>query len=152
MAEDLEETNGTLDFDQFWGEYTQTPEGATEERVKILGEYYSLTVDVPMSLLVRSMTTDSGDVQGMSEIVDEMYGEGTLATWMEKGLSLKQLPIICAWSIARIQGRDMSFAEVAAQLKDFLGGDGKTSSDATGLPSNRVSRRAMEKGLKKSRK
>lgn len=148
MAE--EEENHTLDFDQFWGEYTQTPEGATTERVKILGKYYTLTVDVPMSLLVQSMSMDSKDIKGMSDLIDRLFGEGTLSAWLEKGMTLKQLPIICAWTIARIQGRKLSFADCASQLEEFMGGKEQISSESTGPPLNRATRRNMGKALKKS--
>lgn len=147
-----EEEDSTLDFDQFWGEYTQTPEGATTERVKILNDYYTLTVDVPMSLMVQSMTTDSRDIKGMSDLIDRLFGEGTLSTWLVKGMTIKQLPIICAWSIARIQGRKLSFADCAQQLEEFMGGKEPTSSGSTGPPLNRATRRSTEKALKKSGK
>jgi hypothetical protein len=148
----MAEEDSTLDFDQFWADHITKPGNETEQKVKILGEYYNLTVDVPFALLIQTMTTDSNDIQGMSEVIDRLYGEGTLAVWLSKGLSLKQLPIIAAWSIARIQGRDLSFEEVADQLKDFLGAGGLAPSNGTGPQLNRASRRAMAKDLKKSGK
>lgn len=145
----MSEENTTLDFDAFWAGHVEDPKNDLQKRVKILGEYYTLTSDVPFALMVQAMGTDSDDIEGMTMLVDELYGEGVLDQWLEKGMSLAQLPIIMAWSIARIQGRDLSFEEVASQLKEFLGGKAPASSKGTGLPLNRASKRAMAKGPKK---
>jgi hypothetical protein len=150
MADEIEE-NGTLDFDQFWADHLEKPDTETTKKIKIFGEYYTLIVDIPFSLLIQTMNTDSNDMVGMSQLVDQLYGEGTLQKWLDKGMSLQQLPILMAWSIARIQGREMSFEEVAAQLKEFMG-KGQISSDSIGPPLNRASRRATDKVLKKSGK
>jgi hypothetical protein len=146
---DSVEEKDTLDFDQFWASHVADPKANLQKRVKILGEYYTLTVDIPFELLIQAMATDSNDIEGMSMLVDELYGEGVLQTWLDKGMSLAQLPIIMAWSIARIQGRDLTFEQVAEQLQEFLGGKGKTSSKRTGPPLNRASRRATARALKK---
>lgn len=145
----MSEENTTLDFDAFWANHVANPESNLQKKVKILGEEYTLTADIPFELMVQAMSTDSDDVEGMSVLIDELYGEGTLQVWMDKGMSLAQLPIIMAWSIARIQGRDLTFEEVAKQLKDFLGGKAPASSKGTGRPLNRASRRATVKALKK---
>lgn len=117
--------NGTLDFDQFWEEWSPEEDPYLRKPIIIRGKEYHLTVDVEFNLLRRLAQADTSDIGVMKNLVDRLYGEGSFSQWIEDGLKLRQLPIILAWSMARIQGMDITFEEVATQLKEVFAGGKK---------------------------
>lgn len=121
--------DSTIDFDQFWEGYS---EGIPAEKIQIMGMTIQLRMDIPLKLLIQMGSTDSRDLSSMTELLSKLYGNEVFNQLLDKGLSLPQLPILMAWSIARIQGMEITFEEVAKQLKEVIRGKVLTSSNGIG--------------------
>lgn len=145
------EENDTLDFDQFWETYSEQ-DTSTRTTVKIKGRRVILNTDVPLALVNKLMSTDTDDLSGMSNLVGELFPdeEGLFDFWLANEITMRQIGVILAWCLARIQGRNITFEEVATQMSDFLADPELTQYALSGVPLNRASRRLMERQLKNS--
>jgi len=113
---DAELAEDTLDFDQFWA----SEKIKKQEKVKILGEWVIVPTDIPLAIEQRAQNTKVGDPTATKELLAALYGEGAYDEWVNRGLTLRQLTIIMAWSMLRIQGNKLSFAEVAEKMDEVM--------------------------------
>ena len=104
----------THDFDAFWASHGPT------EHVRIKGELVELPKDVPLWLVMRATDATTQDASEVRRMVGVLYGEDTLDRWTERGLGVRQLSVILAWTIARAQGSQITFAEAARRVEQVM--------------------------------
>jgi len=113
---DEELSEDTLDFDQFWS----NQKIKEQERVKILGGWVVVPTDIPLAIEQKAQNTKVGDPSATKELLAALYGDGTYDEWVSRGLTLRQLTVIMAWSMLRIQGNKLTFAEVAERMEEVM--------------------------------
>jgi len=113
---DEELSEDTLDFDQFWANKPIKE----QEKVKILGEWVVVPTDVPLALEQKAQQTQVGNADATKELLGALYGEDAYDEWVGRGLTIRQLTIIMAWSMIRIQGKKLSFTEVADRMDEVM--------------------------------
>jgi hypothetical protein len=115
------------DFDAIWREHNN-------ERVpvKVLGKDYSLPVELPAALVLRFMRLQDGrDItasdleQGgtIADIIDLLFGAGTMATWLGEGITFPQLTQIIQYVASGYQSVEAPIA---------VGGDEATPLTSSG--------------------
>ena len=113
---DEELSEDTLDFDQFWANKPIKE----QEKIKILGKWVVVPTDVPLALEQKAQQTKVGNADATKELLGALYGEDAYDEWVGRGLTLRQLTIIMAWSMIRIQGKKLSFTEVADKMDEVI--------------------------------
>ncbi|MGH7954761.1 MAG: hypothetical protein ACREOZ_02245 [Gloeomargaritales cyanobacterium] len=109
------DTDDSLDFDQFWaGELKK------RKRVKVLGEWLPIPNDIPLALEQKMHHMEVGNAAATKDVMEALYGEGIYDKWYSRGITLKQLTVILAWSLSRIQGQELTFQEVSEKMEDIF--------------------------------
>lgn len=84
-----------IDYDRFMAEKADDRTDVT-----IFGETYKIPAELPASLVLRIMrmgadtnitVTDLEEGGRVADIVDTLFGAGTLASWVEKGIGFTTL-------------------------------------------------------------
>jgi hypothetical protein len=122
------------DFDAFWAEHSAAPD---RPMVRIRGELVPIPLDMPLDLAQRMESAGVADEAMMRELLGELYGADVLDRWTAAGMGAQEFLVLIAWSVARARGADVSFADVAEQLRTLPEGgarEGKAQAPAKPLP------------------
>lgn len=100
------------DFDAFW-------EGQNRKGkpVKIMGELVHLPPSLPLQFELEARKLQrSKREKDMRKLVGILFGPDALARWSEKGMDLEQFMVLLAWAPQVVAGKNVSIAEVAAEV------------------------------------
>lgn len=107
------DAEGVEDFDAFWSEQDRT-----RVRVRIMGEVIELPPALPLEfeLLAKKLAASSKE-KDVHRLVGVLFGEQALGRWIAKGMDAEQFSVLLVWGPLRIAGKDVSLAEVAADVR-----------------------------------
>lgn len=100
-------------FESFWDDFAQNRVVPT---VDILGVDVPVPHDVSLGLQQRVFTANGEDVDGMVELMEQMFGEEILEQLMEAGVTGDQMVIILAWGVMNGSGEKVTFREAAERF------------------------------------
>jgi len=113
------DAEGVEDFDAFW----QAQDRAIT-RVRIMGETVELPASLPLQFeLEADRLSGSQDTDDLRYLVGILFGQDALDKWAKAGMDRQQFAVLLAWAPQRIEGGNMSLAEVAAKVAEAEGGD-----------------------------
>lgn len=130
-------------FESFWSDHTQNRVVPT---VDILGVDVPVPYDVSLGLQQRVFTAEGNDMEGMAELLEEMFGEEILEGLFEAGVTGDQMVIILAWGVMNGSGQKVSFREAARTFYSAEEGD----ADPPALRKAKQAKQAASNGQKKS--
>jgi hypothetical protein len=136
----------TMDFDAFWHESKQDTVTIT-----IMGKTYTLPGTVPVGMVMRYMRMEQSKLEGdanspefflsaiseggmMREIIDGLFGAGTMQDWIDRNITFEQLTDIIQY-VASGYGAQVQAPESAGEEASAV----PLTSSSTGRPSRRTS-------------
>lgn len=94
---DRRAATGTEDFDAFWSSVEHEPVRLDN----VFGVDIVLEPGLPLKFqVVSERLKDEQSEQALHEIIAIVFGEGTLDTWTERGVTHEQLMVLLMWGIA----------------------------------------------------
>ena len=127
----------TLDFDAW---RNQLAANRQAETVRIFGQDVPVPHAVSLDLVMRVDDADVDDLDTLSELVAEMFGDAELQRWREAGCNTEEFAVLLAWGSARGRGEQLSFEEAHRRLTER----------AAGKAPNRTTRRAQGRKRRRS--
>ena len=112
------------------------------ETVVIFGQDVSVPTAISLDLSMRVDETDEDDLDTLTELVAEMFGDGELQRWREAGCTTREFAVLLAWGNACGQGESLSFEDAARLIADRTSGKARP---------NRADRRGKAKSRRSSR-
>lgn len=129
------------DFDAWRAEQAAARKAET---VTVFGQDIPVPTSISLDLSMRVDEADADDLDTLTELVGEMYGDGELQRWRDAGCSTQEFAVLLAWGSARGQGQQLDFAEAAQRVADRLAGKAQG-------PNRAQRRRAKKSGKRSSR-
>ncbi|MUL39634.1 hypothetical protein FZ103_00300 [Streptomonospora sp. PA3] len=99
-------------FDEFWSEVESR---RRVEYTTIRGVRVQVPAPGQLTMRLRRILDRARSQQRLTTepelhaAIGDMYGEGALEAWIERGLMVEQLAVILAWGLAQTQGRPISW-------------------------------------------
>mgnify|MGYP000704603439 FL=1 len=119
------------DFDAFWLQYTDT-----QPRVRILGCLVPVPFDIPLRVQQQIEHGGEQNLDTLITMVRELYGHEQAEAWIAAGAGAQQLSIILAWTMLRVQGENVTFAEAMVKAQQMA--DEQAKADAAKAERRRV--------------
>lgn len=98
-----------VDFDAFWAEATQDEDLAP--KIKVFGEWHTLPASPPAMIVMNVLRNQSDpevelDPASIAKIADGLFGRERVDSWVEKGLTVRQLGDLVSKTIGLYMGGD----------------------------------------------
>lgn len=129
------------DFLAFWKQHRDAK--APPETKRILGVDVVVPTDLPLSFEEEArQLADSEDRADFEQLLEVLFGHGTLQAWQENGLTSGQLRVLMTWGMTNASGKPTTFAEAAALVAKAEKLKAEAEGDGEGKAPNRAARRA----------
>lgn len=113
---DAGKPDDTADFDAWWRKHAA--EKPKRPPLTFMGETWELPKDVPLQFQLEATKQDrlpraQKDPVRLAVI---LFGRELVDAWVSKGIGIEQFSILIGWATANVQGKPMSFDEVAKRM------------------------------------
>ncbi|GAA0969727.1 hypothetical protein GCM10009555_017370 [Acrocarpospora macrocephala] len=136
--EDAPETFET--WDGFWTEVRaeEDSERTGPDTVVIRGVRVEVPRRLPLKFLLKAESVaKASTVDALHDTVGALFGKEALNAWVEDGMDAPELQVALTWGVAQGSGKDMTFREAYAAVKEQEGKAEQEEEKAAASPPKR---------------